>query len=42
LTWANKFLLAALPTLLLAVKTRSLVLTVIAGILASALLNICL
>lgn len=42
LTWTNKFLLAALPTLLLAVKTRSLVLTVGAGILASALLNLCL
>ncbi|MCL6448912.1 MAG: AzlD domain-containing protein [Armatimonadetes bacterium] len=42
LTWTNKFILAALPTFLLAVKTRSLVATVIAGILAAALLNICL
>lgn len=40
LTYLNKFLLAAIPTLAVAIKTRSLVTTVIIGMVASGLLEL--
>ncbi|MBO8125784.1 MAG: AzlD domain-containing protein [Firmicutes bacterium] len=38
-SWHNPFFLAALPTLLVAIKTRSLMLTTFSGMAAAALLN---
>ena len=40
LTWQNKYLIAAIPSLGVAVKTRSLVWTLLAGMLAMGLLQI--
>ncbi len=39
-TWDNKYLITAIPALIVAVKTRSLVWTLLAGMLVMALLQI--
>jgi len=39
LTWTNKFLLAAIPTFIVALKTKSLVGTVVTGMACSAALS---